>query len=106
MTTVLSVDNLDDRREVHELLRKLPPDRRVAWLAWACRQSKLPRFDERPAVARKTLALAEQARWDSSADERLTLECYTDIWFLAMSYELNLDVALAKLVEMVRGKHG
>ena len=102
-------DNLDDRREIHELLRRLPPRRRVQWLTWACRQSTLAKQDgtgirDQTRVSRKTLELAEKARWDSSADERLTMESYMDVWMLAMTGTLNLDVALAKLVEMARGK--
>ena len=104
MTTVLSVDNLDDRREVHELLRKLSPARRVAWLEWACGQSKLNRFKEPIVVARKTRELAELAQRDSSADNALTVDVYLSMWMLAMQFQLDLDKALAKLVGMVRWK--
>src|SRR5688572_18686248 len=101
-TTVLTVDTLDDRREVHELLRKLSPARRVGFLAWCCKHSKMNRFNEPIVVARKTRELAELARWDSSADNALTVDVYMSCWSLAMQFQLDLDKALAKLVEMVR----
>lgn len=104
MTNVLSVDTRDDRREVHELLRKLPPARRVAFLDWCCGQSKMNKFKEPIVVARKTRRLAELARWDSSADNALTVDVYLSLWSLAMQFALDLDKALAKLVEMVRAK--
>lgn len=103
-TTVLQLDNLDDRREVHELLRHLPPRRRVAWLAWACRQSKMNKFREPIVVGRETHKLAEMAIRDSSADNALTVDVYMSMWTLAMQFQLDLDRALAKLVEMVRAK--
>ena len=98
----LHYDTLDDRREIHTLLARLPPVRRIAWLRWACRSAALPNSDVQPKVAAKTLALAERARWDSSADDRLTLEAYMDVWYLSFAYAFDLDRALAKLVEMVR----
>lgn len=103
MTSVLQLDNVDDRTEVrHALLRRLSPARRVAFLAWACGQSKLGKFESRPVVGKQTHELAKLARWDSSADEALSKDVELSLWTLAVQFQLNLDLALAKLVEMVR----
>lgn len=102
-TSVLTFDNRDDRTEIRKaLLRRLSPARRVAFLAWACSQSKLGKFESRPVVGKQTRELLELARSDSSADERLSLDVELSLWTLAMQFQLNLDLALAKLVEMVR----
>jgi len=95
-------DNLDDRREIHRLLTYLPPRRRVEFLAWCCRRSVVPNSATRPGPTRKTWELAETARWDSSADRRLALDVYFDCWILCVQYELNLDLALERLVQLAR----
>lgn len=96
------LDTLDDRREIHQLLAKLPPMRRIEFVRWACNQSVLPHSQVRPYVQRKTVDLAELARWDSSADSRLTLDLYCDLWRLSIGYTFDLDAALDELVAWVR----
>ena len=99
----LTMDNLDDRTEVYRLLSKLSPGRRLAWLRWCCARAVLPNSATHPGPARKTLELADLARLDSSADVRLTLDIYFDFWSLTgLNYELDPNVALTKLVAMVR----
>lgn len=99
---VRAFDNRDDRGEIRRLLCFLPPLERVRFDAWCCAKAAVPGWGERPKVMRKTWDLARQARWDSSADERLTLEVWLDLWTLANQYAFDLDVALQRLVRVVR----
>ncbi len=95
-------DNLDDRREVFRLLRRLPPRERVAWLDWACRQATLGRSAVRPFVNASTRRLAEQARHDTAADERLTLEIFFDLWHLDVSFRVDFEALLRGLEQATR----
>lgn len=95
-------DNLDDRREVIRLLRRLPPRQRLGWLEWACRNAVLGRSQIHPVVAERTRRLAEEARWDSAADERLTLEIYWDLWHLDVSFRVDFEALLKGLERAVR----
>lgn len=98
----LQTDNLDDRREIYYLLARLSPRRRIAFLRWACQTAVLPCSTVRPRVLQKTEDLARLAERDDSADERLTLEIFFDVWHLCLSYKFDLDNALARLVQIVR----
>lgn len=102
MSQVLAHDNLDDRREVHRLLGRLSPARRVAFVESCCRRAVLPGSATRPGVARRTRDLAERARTDSGADERLTLDLYFDLWLLASQYDFDLGEAFRRLEARVR----
>jgi len=95
-------DNLDDRREIHQLLARLSPLKRVAFVDECCRNAVLPGSAIRPGVAQKTRDLAEVARRDSSADSRLTLNLFMDLWYLHLHYEWSFDSALTRLVQLVR----
>jgi hypothetical protein len=95
-------DNLDDRREVFYLLGKLPPLERVGLLAWACRHATLGKSSVRPVVATKTRQLAERARWDSAADQRLTHEIFRDLWMLDVNFRVNFETLLRRLEQAVR----
>lgn len=95
-------DNLDDRREIFCLLKRLPPTQRLSWLQWACRHAALGKSSVRPVVTSKTRRLAEQARWDNSADERLTLEIFWDLWHLDVSYRVDFETLLKRLEQAVR----
>lgn len=99
---ILQYDTLDDRREVYHLLSKLPPAQRVGWLDWACRQATLGASGVRPIVQQKTRQLAHQARWDSAADRRLTLEVYFDLWMMSLNYRVDFDVLLRLLERSAR----
>ncbi len=101
----LQYDNLDDRREVLYLLGQLPPRRRLTFLAWCCRAAvMLSGSAVRPSPSGKTVALAKRAERDSSADRGLSLDIYGDLWRLSAQYGLDIDRAVDRLVEMVRGK--
>lgn len=96
------LDTLDDRRELHRLLGFLAPPQRLAFLEDCCRRATLPRGKQRPVVAPRTRQLAMLALRDSSADERLTLEIYFDLWQLEISYAFDLDAALVRLQALAR----
>ncbi len=96
-------DDRDTRKEFVLLLDRLPPHLRVRWLNWCCRQAKNHAYREfRPKVKEETFALAEKARWDSSCDQRLTQEVYRDVFYVHEQWDLDLDLALARLVEVAR----
>lgn len=101
---LIQVDNLDDRREVWTLMKRLSPARRVQFLEWCCSQARLGKHPGKPVVAMKTKRLAAQARWDDSAEERLQNDLWMDLWMLVNNYDFDLDAGLARLVEMVRGR--
>lgn len=111
---LLHYDTVDDRREVHRLLGRLPPRERVAFLSWACRQATLPTGADialhpdgsgsmvHPQVAPKTWELMRQAQHDSRADEKLTFDVYFDVWLLATQYQVSLRRVLMQLEGLVR----
>lgn len=101
---IIQLNTLDDRREIHELLRRLSPERRVRFLERACAAATLPNSWQQPRVARDTYEFADRARWDSAADTQLTVDCYMMLWGLARDYDFSLDKALALLVRFAKGK--
>lgn len=102
---ILAFDTLDDRREMHTLLAKLPPARRVAFLAACCAEVTLPGSAVRPQPAPWLAARARDAGRCDRADDRLTAEVYTDMIALANAYNLDLGKALLKLERLVRLGH-
>ena len=99
---IVAHDNLDSKRELWGLLKRLSPRRRVKFLRWCCTQATLPSTSIQPRVQPATDERAELAMRDDSADAALTYECYFDIFAMANQYELDLDRALNKLVELAR----
>ena len=99
---LLQYDTRDDRTEIHRLLCRLPPRRRVAFVESCCRAATMRRAPVRPAVKRATWELAERAMVDDSVDGRLSLECFLDLCYIGVQYQFDLDRALLRLVEMVR----
>ena len=97
-------DSLDDRREIYYLLARLPPRRRVQWLAHACSGAVIPQSRTRPHVSPKTWARAEACQRDDSLDEGLTTEVFFDFWTMAANYGLDVAKAIEALVRMARGK--
>lgn len=102
----LQYDTLDDRREIYHLLGRLSPLRRLAFMRWFLSKAQLGPWPAlKPVVAPETVRLAHQAMNDDAADAQHLLECFRDCWALCSAYSgLNLDLALNKLVEMVKGK--
>jgi hypothetical protein len=99
----LTLDTRSDRKEIHGLLARLPPEKRVAFLQWACRQvpktndNKLPE----PAVW-KMWATADLARRCDRADLALTNEVYADVMTLSMTWNLDLVKCVLVLEQLVR----
>lgn len=94
-------DNLDDRRQMHVLLCRLPPRLRLQFAEWCCRQSAHPGCTTRPGVARRTWRKLPAAEHDDSADRALSLELWFDLWALAMQYQMDLTGVLAALEHVV-----
>lgn len=98
----LQLNTLDDRREVHQLLARLPPRRRVDFLNWCCRQIRNPVGRTCPHVSPRTLRLLPAARRDDEADQQLTNELFYDWWYLCAQHDLDQAAATQRLVELVR----
>ncbi len=98
----LALNTLDDRRELDRLLARLPPRRRVAFLARCCGRAAVPHSATRPGVRHDTWARVPSAERDDEADRRLTTEVYFDLWCLAMQYGLDLRQAALDLEAEVK----
>ena len=99
--SILTLDTLDDRRELHSLLHRLSPRRRVSFLAWCCRQVSGPN-GTRPVASSRVGPTLEAAYRCSVADERLTNEMYGDVLALAAQWDLDLAAAARELEARVR----
>lgn len=99
--SLLSLDTLDDRRELHTLLCKLSPRARVSFLAWCCSQvnGKL-----RPVASARMGETVDLAYRCGRADDRLTNEIYGDLLSLAANYRFDLGAAAVELERRVRGR--
>lgn len=82
---ILAYDNRDDRREVVYLLEQMPPQLRVRWLWWCCRNTP----------GKMQMAPPPDHRGD-------VMEVYCDFWSLCNQLNLDADKALAKLTDMAR----
>lgn len=94
------LDTLDDRREIHTLLGKLSPRKRVAFLDWCCKRAK---GRCRPTPSWRMAPRISEAMKDDDADERLTLELYYDFWVLVHQYEVDALEAAKELERRCRG---
>lgn len=104
MNTFMPHNNADDRTEIHRLLTKLSPWERVRFAAWCCRQATLKGSAVNPAVARSTKETAQLATKDDSADAKLSMDIFLDLYHLSAHYNFDLDTALTELVRRVRKK--
>lgn len=98
----LDYDTKDDRTEIYRLLARLHPLRRVRFLQGVCDRAVLPGSQVRPRVRRETWELAELARRDDSADQRLRLEVFIDLWNVAAHYRLDIHGVFRRLVDAVK----
>lgn len=78
---------LDDRREVWQLLQRLPQRRRVAFIRHACTMARAPDDVAEVRVTR---------------EPRNVHEAYMDLCYLQVCFRLDLEKALAELVRWVR----
>jgi hypothetical protein len=102
--TALLYDTRMDRVEIRDLLNRIPPRRRVEFLAWCCCQVKPLAGGQLPKPSRPTWEMAVAAERDDAASSALTMTIFVDLGMLAHQWDLDLDVATAKLVEVVRGR--
>ena len=99
--SLLTLDTLDDRREVWHLLHRLSPRRRVSFLAWACERCTGPR-GAKPVASHRMAGTIEQAYRCDGADLRLTNEVYGDLLALAANYRFDLGAAAVELERRVK----
>lgn len=99
--SLLVMDTLDDRRELHALLAKLPPRSRVSFVAWCCSRARGV-LGRKPVASSRFAPLIEQAGRCSRGDDRLTNECYSDLLALSLSYDLDMGAAARELERRVR----
>ena len=81
-------DNLDDRREVHRLLTRLPPILRLRWLKWCCARCTLPNSNKHPVIGLGTTGANG-------------MEIFYDFWQLANQYNLDPRVGMDALVQVL-----
>lgn len=103
--SLLQIDTLDDRREIWHLLHRLRPDRRLAFMDWACAQVHAP-GGTRPIVSRFRMAAVIAESWRcSQADERLTNLLYGDLLLLGSQWGIDLTAAAVKLEQAAKRPH-
>ena len=98
--TLLAVDDLDDRRELHTLLHKLHPRKRVRFVAWCCAAVTRPR-QSAPVVTTDEQWVRDAERCERG-DDRLTNACYLDVLSLGSQWNLDMPRAAKVLEEFVR----
>lgn len=101
--SLITLDTLDDRRELWHLLHRLPPRRRVSFLAWCCGKVRRPDGNGPVASSRMAETIAGAARCDRF-DHRLTNEIYGDVLALSAQWGLDLAAAAAELERRVRDR--
>lgn len=103
-SSLLLLDTLDDRREIHSLLHRLSPRDRVRFLARCCRRVTDARgYGPRVSLWRMRERIDASYRC-GKADDGLTNECYGDILVMAASWGLDLLAVAAELEQVARGR--
>lgn len=97
--SLLTLDTLDDRRELWHLLHGLSPWSRVAFLERWC--LRVPPPTPAPSVVRMRERIEAARRGCDNADRQLTNEIYYDLLSLATNYGIDLG-AVAVDLEAVR----
>lgn len=98
--SLLVLDTLDDRREIHSLLHRLPPPARVRFLAWAC--AVVPGVRGNRPLPQPMPEMVRDAVRCGRGDDRLTNSVYFDVLVLAAQWELDLRFAAEQLERLVR----
>ena len=101
--SLLSLDTLDDRREIWGMLARLSPSLRVAFLARWCARVPRERGTPKPSLFRMG-ATVKAARTCGTADRRLTNELYHDFLQLACNFGVDLGLVAADLEQVTRGR--
>lgn len=93
--SLLTLNTLDDRREIWTLLHRLSPSGRVAFLHWACRQVADQHGNgPHPMIDR---GMIQQAYRCDRADDRLTTAIFADLWALVGQWNLDPVKAAVEL---------
>lgn len=98
--TLLAVDTLDDRRELHTLLHKLHPRKRVRFVEWCCAAVTRPR-QSAPVVTTGEQMVREAERCERG-DDRLTNDCLMMLYSLGSQWALDMPRAAKVLEAYVR----
>lgn len=98
--TLLAVDTLDDRRELHTLLHKLHPRKRVRFVEWCCAVVARP-HQSSPVVMTGEQMVREAERCERG-DDRLTNDCLMMLYSLGSQWSLNMPAAARSLEAYVR----
>lgn len=100
--SLLKLDTLDDRREIHRLLQLLHPAKCAAWLERQCRKIPLA-HGTRPTVGKRTrAAVPEAVKFGGERHYRLATDIYFDVWFLVSQHGLDIDSLTKDLEETVK----
>lgn len=106
MAGLLSIDNLDDRREIIYLLGKLRPAVRWQWLQWVARLAKTASGNAAVAVtftAADHFYLREAVAGIENADTWVTNSAYWNAFQLATQYRLPFEKLVLCLEQLVKG---
>ena len=100
--SILSIDTLDDRREIVTLLARLSPENRVLFLARACLRTPSP-SPIRPNMRAMRQRVVEAATCEK-ADQMLTNEIYGDLLMASTQFNLDLLLVAIDLQNLVRSR--
>lgn len=106
-SALLTMDDLDSRREVHVLLHRLSPAKRVAFLDWCCQTCGGVRPKMREWLDGAWVPTAFAKRVDAAVrsdrdDDCLTNEIFHDFWILVCQWGLDGERAAKVLERYVR----
>ena len=97
----LTLDTLDDRRELWHLLHQLAPALRVTFLDRQCGRVANPQTGNGPRPIQMGKLVREATRC-GRGDERLTNAVYADLLALSSQWDLDLVAAAVELEQWVR----
>ena len=100
--TILTLDTLDDRREVWHLLHRLHPRRRVEYLSWCCKQVRGINGGTGPVPHGHGEMVRAAIRGDDAQDQRLTTTIYMELGMLASQQRIEMKDAAIMLEQFAR----
>jgi hypothetical protein len=97
-----ALDNRDDRTALWGLLSRLPPEKRLSFLAWACAQAP-PGKGRLPTPVPGTMRVSvDGARRCDKADMKHVNECFMDVLSLLNDFGVDALKLAAELEKRVR----
>jgi hypothetical protein len=99
---LLACETLDDRREIHRMLHRLPPVERVRFLDRVAKRIRVPNSEGLGASWFRMNATIKEAYRCDRADLRLTNEVYADCVGLAVQWDVDLLAVAVELEQLVR----